>query len=243
MQGIKNLDFRVLIQCDNGKEFYNKDVENTLDMYNTGYNLGGKIEIYSTKSDHKAAIVESSIRNIRAPLVQSMEHQGPKWIDQINDVVQKYNNSYHSTIKMSPNDAKNNFLGALTNIHAKYYKDFYKKKGATRRKYHKGDIVRILAKNTHFRKGTLKKWTAEIFTSAYVRKLPNKYVYKLADRKGEIIDGTFDDNDIQSAISQTVYKFRVLKTRRRNGIKELYVQWDGFPESDNSWIKEVDVIQ
>ena len=243
IQGIKNADYRVLIQCDNGKEFYNKDVGSVIEKYNAVNNHGGKIEIYSTKSDHKAAIVESSIRTIRAPLVRSMEHQGPKWIDQINDVVRKYNDSYHSTIKMSPNNAENNFLNALTNIHSKYYKDSYKEKKAIRQKYHKGDIVRILSKNTHFRKGTLRKWTAEIFTIAYVRKLPNKYVYKLVDRKGEIIDGTFDDNDMQLAVSQTVYKFRVLKTRRRNGIKELYVQWDGFPESDNSWIKEVDIIQ
>ena len=114
-----------------------------------------------------------------------------------------------------------------------------KKKDSIRQKYHKGDVVRILAKNTHFRKGTLRKWTAEIFTIAYVRKLQNKYVYKIKDRKGEIIDGTFDDNDIQPAVPQTVYKFRVLKTRRRNGIKELYVQWDGFPESDNSCMSDV----
>ena len=239
---LKNINYRILIQCDNGKEFYNKDVENVLAKYSAVNNHNGNIEIYSTNSDHKAAIVESSIRTIRASLVRSMEDQGPKWIDQIHDVIRKYNSSYHSTIKMSPDDAEYNFLEALTNIHSKYYRDSYKK-DTIRQKYRKGDIVRILAKNTHFRKGTLRKWTAEIFIIAYVRKLINKYVYKLKDRNGGIIDGTFDDNDMQLAASQTVYKFRVLKTRRRNGIKELYVQWDGFPESDNSWIKEVDIIQ
>ena len=131
---------------------------------------------------------------------------------------------------------------ALTNIHTRQHKTPMKMTPFTQT-FHKGDIVRMLAKRAsdHFRKGTLRKWTAEIFNVTAVRRLRNKYVYKLKDENGENIVGTFDDNELQPASSQSVYNFHVLRTRKRNGIKEYYVQWDGFPASANSWIKETDL--
>ena len=241
IEGLKETKYRVLIQCDDGKEFFNKEVKNMLTLFNN-------IKIYSTKNDHKAVFAESVIRTIRATLVRSMEDNGPTWINQIHDIVRNYNDGYHSTIKMSPSEAEENFPLALTNIHtqrhlaSKRYNDSGK---VPTPKYHKGDEVRIFAKNAknHFRKGTLRKWTAEVFTVSEVRRLSTKYVYKLKDIKGEPIIGTFDENDLQAASTQSVYKFHVLKIRKkRGGVTEYYVQWDGFPSSYNSWVKEADLV-
>ena len=235
IEGLKEAKYRILIQSDDGKEFFNKDVIGILKLFDN-------MDIYSIKSDYKAAFVESVIRTIRAPLVKSMEHNGPEWINQVNGIVHNYNNQYHSSIKMSPSDAEINFPLALTNIHESRAKS-PRVKTITKR-FNKGDVVRILArsKSNHFRKGTLRKWTAEVFTISIVRRLRDKYVYKLKDKNGVSIDGTFDANDLQHASSQSVYKFHVLKTRNRNGVKELYVHWDGFPSSDNSWVKETDIV-
>ena len=41
---------------------------------------------------------------------------------------------------------------------------------------------------------------------------------------------------------QSVYKIEhVLKTRKRQGLNELFVKWLGWPKKFNSWIKESDI--
>ena len=92
------------------------------------------------------------------------------------------------------------------------------------------------------RQGTLRKWTAEVFTVSGLRRLDTKYVYKLKDRKDKPIVGRFDENDLQSASVQSVYKFHVLKSRKRDGMTKHFVDWDGFPFSDNEWVKESDLV-
>ena len=62
-----------------------------------------------------------------------------------------------------------------------------------------------------------------MFTVSSVRRLNTKYVYKLKERKGEPFDGTFDENDLQSASSPSVYKLHVLKTRKRGDVTEHFV--------------------
>lgn len=144
---------------------------------------------------------------------------------------------------MSPAQAEENFPAALTNIHTRRYINFSKNSPSSP-KFSKGDHVRIFAASAknHFRKGTLRKWTAEVFIVREVRKLKTKYVYKLKDRKDEPLAETFDENDLQAASTQSVFKFHILKTRKRKGEIEYYVQWDGFPSSDNSWIKKSDLV-
>ena len=109
IKDLKKAKYRILVQSDDGNEFFNKEVRDVLASFN---NIG----IYSTASEHKAAFAESVIRTIRGPLVRSMEDNGPRWMDQLPDIVHNYNNSYHSTIKMSPSEAEENFPVALTNI-------------------------------------------------------------------------------------------------------------------------------
>ena len=232
---LKKSSHRVLIQCDEGSEFYNKKVKKVLQSFNS-------VMLYSTRSDHKAAFSESVIRTIRATLVRSMEDNGPNWIEQINQIVHNYNGSYHSVIKMTPSEGERKFSDTLTNIIE--HKEKSRIIGHAKSLYSVGDRVRLFAKNkkNHFRKGTLRKWSAELFIVSSVRKLKTKYVYKLLDEHGEPVIGTFDANDLQLGIPQSVYKFSILKTRIRGGKKEYFVHWDGYPSSDDSWVREEDLV-
>ena len=63
------------------------------------------------------------------------------------------------------------------------------------------------------------------------------------DGHGEPVLGTFDDKELQLGIPQSVYKFSILKTRKRKGIKEFFVHWDGYPSSDDSWVREEDLME
>ena len=69
------------------------------------------------------------------------------YYDVLDDVVNKYNNTKHNTIKMKPIDVKNN---------KRVYIDEHNKKSA---RYNVGDRARI----SKFAKGHTPHWSTEIF--------------------------------------------------------------------------------
>ena len=99
------------IQVDEGGEFINNQTIRLLDE--RGYH---NINIYHSFSRHKAAIVERVIGTIRPRLTRAMETKGWKWIPLVRSVINNYNNSYHSSILMTPNEAEKDFPRALFNL-------------------------------------------------------------------------------------------------------------------------------
>ena len=64
------------------------------------------------------------------------------YIDKLNDIVNKYSNTYHSTIKMKPDDVKSNT-----------YIDFIRKNNKKHPKFYVGNHVRISKYKNIFAKG------------------------------------------------------------------------------------------
>ena len=59
------------------------------------------IEMYSTQNQEKAVIAEKFIRTLRNKIYKYMTSISKKvYIDKLGDIVNKYNNTYHRTIKM-----------------------------------------------------------------------------------------------------------------------------------------------
>ena len=97
----------VLTHSDRGKEYYNDEVAGTLE------HLG--VRLYSSHSDHKAAVIEWVIRTIRAKLVKVIGQKGEKWINLYARVIALYNSQYDRTIGMTPAEAEHNFDLAIFN--------------------------------------------------------------------------------------------------------------------------------
>ena len=74
------------------------------------------------------------------------------YIDKLDDIVNKYNNTYHSTIKMKPVDVKSNT-----------YIDSSKEINDKDPKFKIGDIVRISKYKNIFAKGYVPNWSEEVF--------------------------------------------------------------------------------
>ena len=78
---------------DKGKEFYNKDVK-------------GLIELYSTENEEKSSVVERWIRTMKEKMWNYFTDNNTNvYIDILPDLVKDYDNTKHSSIKMTPVEA------------------------------------------------------------------------------------------------------------------------------------------
>ena len=63
--------------------------------------------MYSTHDERKCVIAERFIRTSKNEIYKHMTSVSKNvYIDKLDDVVNKYNNTHHSTIKMNPVDVK-----------------------------------------------------------------------------------------------------------------------------------------
>ena len=131
------------------------------------------------------------------------------YIDKLDDIVNKYSNTYHSTTKTNPVDKKSST-----------YIDSSKEINNKNRKYNVGDIVRISKFKNIFAKGYVLNCFEEAFL---IKKVKNTvpWIYVISDLKGGKIVGTFYEKELQKANQK---KFSFEKVIKRKGDK-LYVTW------------------
>ena len=85
------------IWVDQGGEFYNKLFKRFLKI-----NI---IEMYSTCNERKSVVAERFIRTLKSKIFKHMTAVSKNvYFDVLHDIVNKYNNTVHRTIKMKPID-------------------------------------------------------------------------------------------------------------------------------------------
>ena len=148
------------------------------------------------------------------------------YIDKLDDIVDKYNNTYHKTIKMKPFDVKDN-----------KYIDFEKEVNDKDPKFKVGDYVRISKYKNAFAKGYMPNWSEEVFI---ISKIKNTvpWTYVLNDLNGEEIIGSFYEKELKKTSQK---EFRIEKVIKRKG-DNLYAKWKGYNNSFNSWIDKKDLV-
>ena len=149
---------------DKGKEFYNKDVKEL-------------IELYSTQNEEKSSVVERWIRTMKERMWKYFtDNKTNHCVNILSDLVEDYNNTRHSSIKMTPVEAskKKNELRVWRNL----YPDHLEIRDI-KPKFSVGDKVRISKKKKTFEKGYTTRWTEEIFTIVEV-KHTSPVTYKIA---------------------------------------------------------------
>ncbi|RWS11524.1 hypothetical protein B4U80_07960 [Leptotrombidium deliense] len=88
----------VNIQSDKGKEFVNKIMENF-------FKKQGMNHYVSQNEDVKCAVVERFNRTLKSKLFKYFTaNDTTTYVDVLNEFVQSYNNTVHSSIKMKPKD-------------------------------------------------------------------------------------------------------------------------------------------
>ena len=126
------------------------------------------------------------------------------YIDKLDDIIHKYNNKNHRTIKMKPIDVKDNT-----------YIDFSKEVNDNDPKFKVGDHVRISKYKNIFAKVYTPNWSEEVFV---IKKIRNAvpWTYVIDELNGEEITGTFYEKELQRIDQQ---EFRIEKVIKKKGDK------------------------
>ena len=102
------------IWVDKGFEFYN--------AYFKKWLQDNDIIMYSTHNEGKSVVAERFIRTLKSKIYKYMTSISKNvYIDKLDDIVDEYNNTYHTTIKMKPTKMKpidvkdNNILTLVKN--------------------------------------------------------------------------------------------------------------------------------
>ena len=133
------------IWADKGSEFYNASFKKWLQ--------DNDIVIYSTHNEGKSVAAERFIKTLKNKIYKYMTSTSRNvYIDKLDDIVTKYNNKKHKTIKMKPTDVKDNtYISTDREVNDKGPK------------FKVGDHVRISKYKNFFAKGYTPNWSEEYY--------------------------------------------------------------------------------
>ena len=107
------------------------------------------------------------------------------YIDKLDDIVNKYNNTYRSTINMK-----------FVDVNSSTYIDFDKEDNKEYPKFKIGDDVRISNYKNFFANAHVSNWSEDVFVIKNVKNtVPRTYV--ISDLNGGEIVATFYEKDLQ----------------------------------------------
>ena len=225
------------LRTDNGTEFKNRWFKQFMKKEN--------IHAYTTKNEMKANYAERVIRTLKGMMYRYFLHrQTYRYTNVLQDLVYNYNHRPHGSLPgFSPAEI-------TKDVESKVWKYMYidkmklKKKTKSHYKFNIGQHVRISHLKYVFQRDYHIKWTQEVFLVTHRCQKQGIHLYRVKDLLDEDIDGHFYEEELQAVTKDinSIYKIeKVLKTRKRQGVKELFVKWLGWPKKFNSWIKESDL--
>ena len=151
---------------DKGSEFYNAYFQKWL--------RDNDIVMYSTHNEGKSVVAERFIRTLKSKIYKYMTSISKNvYIDKLDDIVDEYNNTYHTTINMKPIDVKDNtYINADKEINNKDPK------------FKVGDHVRISKYKDILANEYMPNWSEEVFV---IKKVKNTvpWTYVINDLNGE----------------------------------------------------------
>ena len=224
---------------DRGTEYLNKQVKNLLDKH--------KLKIVHSSDSH-ASYVERSILSLQRLLYRQMSqnNQTQKWLEFLPKAESIMNKRYHRIIRMSPNEAEKTENKIKVNEAMSIYRQKAINKGMKKkrlkRRFNVGDNVRIHKWKNKFSRGYNQSFTTEIFKVVKILDHLPVTMYTLSDLNDEKIKGNFYPEEMSLVTGDIFIVEKVLREKTENKSKWVFVKWEGYPESENSWIKKEDLI-
>ncbi|MES9902545.1 MAG: DDE-type integrase/transposase/recombinase [Sedimenticola sp.] len=224
----------VRLRVDKGSEFVNRKVKK--------YMKDNNIHMFTTQNLPKANYVERVQRTVKTALYRYMrQKRSYRYIDDLQKIVENYNATPHRSLNyIAPEDVDaSNEADLWAFMYLKTHKQ--NKLKTTTFKYQIDDLVRISHIKHPFRRSYQQQYTTELFKIYKRYRRQGIPVYRLKDWNDEPIAGTFyteELNKVSKDANSLFFVEKVLRRRRRGGKSQVYVQWEGYPKSMNSWIDE-----
>ena len=148
------------------------------------------------------------------------------YIDKLDEIVHKYNCTYHRTIKMKS-----------FNLKPSLYFEFDKENDKEGPKFKVVDHVRISKYKSIFAKAYIPNRSEELF---FIIKVKNAvpWTYIISDLKGAEFVEIFQEKQLQKTNQK---EFKAEKIIKRKGDK-LHVIWKGYNNSFNICIDKKDIV-
>lgn len=215
------------IQSDNGKEFAGEFAKLLKQR---------SINHYKTHSVLKASIVERFNLTIKRLIFKEMAlRQSLRYIDFIQELVDRYNNTKHRTIGMTPLQASNSRKEKM--LLKTVYND--KTRIRVKTKFNVGDDVRISNKKYIFSRGYTPQYSLKTYTIYAVN---NKFppTYKLMESHNQKkLAATFYEPELNLVHAKDLFLIdKVLKIRG----DQMLVSWLGYEDENPTWISRKDFV-
>ena len=141
----------VKIESDRGSEFYISIFQNLLKTKN--------IQHYSRFTDKGPSIAERVVRTLRNLFKKPVFEKGrADWLSELPSVIKKYNNSIHSSTKMTPNQASKKVN------EKKVFSNLKDNREIQKPRYKLGQLVRTADIKRVFSKGDSTNWSYKLYT-------------------------------------------------------------------------------
>ena len=222
------------IQTDLGKEFMNARFKGLMRERSIHH-------YYSENRDTKAALVERLQRTIKDKLYRYFTHSSSyRYIDELQNMVNAYNNTVHSVIKHAPIDVTQDCQEEVWNNQYNSDPEAYDQRLYSSR-FKPADMVRVSKIKNTFEKGSVSNWSEELFKIDKV--LTTKPItYTITDLGGEPISGSWYSWELQKVRkTDGFYKIeKILKRKRlKNGKVKYLVKFLGYDSRFNEWIDDI----
>lgn len=232
------------LQTDQGTEFENSIVGQYL------HSMG--VRQFATRNRQiKCAVVERFNRTIKGRIYKYMTaHETDEYLDVLGDIVHSYNKTRHGVTKMRPVDVdlddledreivfKNTY--GFSNLRDLILHQIQRNKTVSP-ELQRGDLVRISKLRQTFHKAFKPSWSDMLYKVRNIIKRVGVPVYELTDSSGHTIKKKFYLEELQKITQNMLNVALILKTRRRKGILQHYVQWTANAPEDKCWVNDTDI--
>ena len=143
------------------------------------------IEMYATHNEGQSVVAERYMRTLKNKICRYITSISKNaYIDKLDDIANKYNTTYHSTIKLKSLDVK-----------SRTYIDSSKEINNKDPKFKIDGVARISKYKNIFEKDYVPNWSEEVYL---IKRVKNTcpWTYVISDPKGEEIFETFSEKQL-----------------------------------------------
>ena len=232
------------MRSDGGSEYKGKPIKQLMSS------LGIK-HFITNNTETKANVAERVLKTLKSKLFRIMTDKNThKWIDYLDSVTKSYMSTFHRSIQTSPSqitEKDSNRLWKLQyeNVKARRNARKHIPRNKNPFKLKLGDHVLLSSLKQSFEKNFDESWSREDFIVSDRFISESIPLYKLKDRHGEIISGTFQEEELQKVFltPQTVYRIEKIVSEKGKGKNKQYlVKWLGYDKKFNSYIRASELI-